>query len=280
MKYIENRTFDEERALYHTKDAVVRNCRFAGPADGESFLKESENITAENCYMDLRYPLWHVSGLTVTDSEMTERCRAAIWYSKNVHLARCRMHGIKALRECDSVELCGNEIVSPEFGWRCKRVRVEGGRIESEYAFFETEDLTAEGIEFHGKYAFQYTKNVEIANSRFCTKDAFWHSENATVKDSVIDGEYLGWYSNGLTLINCHIRGTQPLCYCKDLTLVDCTTEDADLAFEYSDVRAEIKGEILSVKNPLRGRIVADRIGEVVTSGCKYPSSAEVITRR
>ena len=43
------------------------------------------------------------------------------------------------------------------------------------------------------------------------------------------------------------------------MVLIDCAMEDADLAFEYSDVQAEVRGHILSVKNPRSGRIVADR---------------------
>ena len=38
---IANKQFDEERALYHLQDADVVECIFAGPADGESVLKES-----------------------------------------------------------------------------------------------------------------------------------------------------------------------------------------------------------------------------------------------
>ena len=45
--YIENQTFDEERALYGIKNATVRNCLFDGPKDGESAFKECENITVE-----------------------------------------------------------------------------------------------------------------------------------------------------------------------------------------------------------------------------------------
>ena len=37
-------TFDEERALYGSNGIVVVKCRFDGPADGESALKESKNI--------------------------------------------------------------------------------------------------------------------------------------------------------------------------------------------------------------------------------------------
>ena len=32
---IENQQFDEERALYNLREADVKNCIFAGPADGE-----------------------------------------------------------------------------------------------------------------------------------------------------------------------------------------------------------------------------------------------------
>lgn len=56
MKY-ENLNLDEERALYAVRNAEVVNCSFDGPADGESALKEASDITLENCYMNLRYPL-------------------------------------------------------------------------------------------------------------------------------------------------------------------------------------------------------------------------------
>ena len=101
-------------------------------------------------------------------------------------------------------------------------------------------------------------------NCRLYTKDAFWHAKNVTVTNSVVKGEYLGWYSDNLTLINCKISGTQPFCYCRNLTLIDCETEGCDLAFERSSVRAEIRGHIDSVKNPVSGRITADSIGEII----------------
>ena len=46
-KVIANQNFDEERALYHLKDTVVEHCRFSGPADGESVLKEARNQSQE-----------------------------------------------------------------------------------------------------------------------------------------------------------------------------------------------------------------------------------------
>lgn len=130
-----------------------------------------------------------------------------------------------------------------------------------------------------GKYSFQYVENLVIEDSDLDTKDAFWHSKNVTVRDTVVKGEYLGWFSDGLTLINCKIIGTQPLCYCKNLTLINCETEDCDLSFEYSDVNADIKGHILSIKNPRSGRIVVDSVGEVVTEDPVMECSGEVVVR-
>ena len=115
-----------------------------------------------------------------------------------------------------------------------------------------------------GKYSFQYDDNIEISNSEFDTKDAFWHSKNMIIRDSVIKGEYLAWYSENLTFINCKIIGTQPFCYCKNLVLENCTMEQCDLSFERSEVQATIKGKIDSVKNPLKGQIKADEIGEII----------------
>ena len=77
------RQFDAERALYHLQNADVIDCRFAGPADGESVLKEARDIRVENCDFSLRYPLWHVEKFRLHDSRMDELTRAAIWYSRD-----------------------------------------------------------------------------------------------------------------------------------------------------------------------------------------------------
>lgn len=264
MKRIENRQFDEERALYGLRDTEVVRCRFDGPADGESAFKECERIVAEDCFFNLRYPFWHVTDGTIRGAEMTELCRAALWYDRRITLEHCRLHGIKALRECEDVMLADCDVASPEFLWRCRNVTVRRVTMQSEYPFFECRDVEADHLTMKGKYSFQYVENMTITDSELDTKDAFWHAKNVTVTDSVIRGEYLGWYSENLKLIRCHIVGTQPLCYCRGLVLEDCTMENTDLAFERSEVNATVRGRIESVKNPLAARIVADEIGELI----------------
>ncbi|MCM1416623.1 MAG: DUF3737 family protein, partial [bacterium] len=234
MKVIENQTFDMERALYGSDGVVVKNCSFDGPADGESAFKEGQGIEAEHCFFNLRYPFWHDHGLVIKDSEMTELCRASLWYSDHIRIMDTKMHGIKALRECSDVVIENCDIISPEFGWSVKGIRMRHTTAQSEYFCMRSENLQFEDVQLKGKYSFQYIRNATFENCDFDTKDAFWHSENVTVKNSVVKGEYLAWYSDGLTLINCKIIGTQPLCCCKNLKLIDCEMIDTDLAFEKS----------------------------------------------
>lgn len=236
MKVIENQTFDMERALYGSNGVVVRNCSFDGPADGESAFKEGQDIETEHCFFNLRYPFWHDDGLTITDCEMTQACRAALWYSNHVKIVDTKMHGIKALRECSDVTIENCDIISPEFGWSVRGIHMEDSTAVSEYFMMRSENLAFRGVTFKGKYSFQYIKNATFENCVFDTKDAFWHGENVIVKNSVVRGEYLAWYSDGLTLMNCKIIGTQPLCYCKNLKLIDCEMIETDLAFEKSQV--------------------------------------------
>ena len=87
MRIIENRTFPSERALYGENEIVLKNCRFEGEEDGESALKEARSVRLENCYMDLRYPLWHVTGAEMTGCETTANCRAALWYDDGVKIS-------------------------------------------------------------------------------------------------------------------------------------------------------------------------------------------------
>lgn len=264
MTIIEKQTFDGERALYGAKDLVVTQCRFDGPADGESALKEAANIETNKCFFNLRYPFWHVQGLKIKDCELTELCRAALWYSDHITITDSKLHGIKALRECRDAVLKNCDIISPEFGWSVTNIEMYDTTAKSEYFMMRSENIRFENVDFTGKYSFQYIKNAVFENCRFDTKDAFWHGENVLVKDSVVKGEYLAWYANGLTFENCRIIGTQPLCYCKNLKLINCEMVDADLCFEKSDVFAEVTTPVLSIKNPRSGKITVPAVGEVI----------------
>lgn len=275
----ENLTLDQERALYGIHGADVRRCQFAGPADGESALKECRDVRVEDCGFLLRYPFWHAKDVHIARCHMTDTCRAALWYGKNISLKDCRLGGIKAVRECDHTTLEDCQIVSPEFGWFCRGLELFRCSLTAEYPFLHSRDLTISHLEMTGKYSFQYVENAVIRDSNLDTKDAFWHAKNVTVYDSVVKGEYLGWYSENLRLVRCKILGTQPLCYCKGLVLEDCEMVGCDLAFENSEVTATVKGSIDSVKNPAHGSIHAGAIGEVLLDENLWPGADCQITQ-
>ena len=194
MNIIENQNFDEERALYGGKRITAKHCSFDGPADGESAFKECTDISAEDCFFNLRYPFWHNHGLSIRRSEMTELCRAALWYSDNITITDTKLHGIKALRECSGIFIKNCDIISPEFGWSSRDIQINDSKAESEYFLMRAEDISFSNVQFKGKYSFQYVKDAIFSDCIFDTKDAFWHSRNVTVKNSVIKGEYLAWY--------------------------------------------------------------------------------------
>ena len=264
MTVIQDQTFDAERALYAARCVLARRCTFDGPADGESAFKESRDIVAEHCLFCLRYPFWHVAGLVIESSEMTATCRAALWYCERVKISGTKMHGIKALRESRDIEIAGSDIVSPEFGWFNHCVKMEDSTAESEYFMMRSTGLAFRNVKMKGKYAFQYIEDCTFEACEFDTKDAFWHAKNVSVKNSVVNGEYLAWYSENLTFENCIITGTQPLCYCKGLKLINCEMHAADLSFERSEVDATITTPVISVKNPLKGKIAAPAVGEII----------------
>lgn len=264
MMRVENQIFDKEREFYGSSDVTAVNCKFEGPADGESAFKESRNVTVDGCLWNLRYPFWHDIGVTMKNTELTELCRAAFWYSEKIEITESKLHGVKAMRECSDVTIRKSDIVSPEFGWSVNNIRVEDSTAAGEYFMMRSSNLAFKNVEFTGKYSFQYVENAVIENCVLHTKDAFWHAKNVVIKNCVVEGEYLAWYAENITFENCKISGTQPFCYCKNLKLINCEMIDADLSFEKSEVEATLTAPIVSIKNPKSGYIKVPAVGELI----------------
>lgn len=278
-KVIKNLTLDCERALYNLTDALVENVTFDGPSDGESALKESRNCKITNSRFCLRYPLWHATSFSVKDSYFKKDARAPIWYVKDASFFDTLIESVKAVRECDNVSFKKCTIDSEEFGWKSNNIKLLNTSINASYLFLDSSNIALDNVKMSGKYSFQYNENVEITNSILDTKDAFWHATNVYVKDSYIKGAYLAWYSKNVTLENCKIESTQPFCYCENLKLINCELINTDLAFEYSTVDVDVKGDIVSVKNPLSGVIICDSIGEIILKDSIYESHVKIIER-
>ena len=143
---IENRSFDEERALYESDGVALVGCRFEGEADGESALKESRHISALGCFFDLRYPFWHDENVAINQCEMTVKCRAPLWYTRDAKIENCKIYGTKAIRECEGVSVKKCDIVSDELGWDCERLTVKDSCASGEYMMSRTKNIYAENF--------------------------------------------------------------------------------------------------------------------------------------
>lgn len=280
MKEIKNEEFGGERPLYNEHGLRLDNVVIHA---GESALKETSDIEADGCRFEGKYPFWCCDGFVVRNCLFTEGGRAALWYSRNLLMEDTLVEAPKMFREMSGIRLRRVRIPNAaETLWGCRDIDLEDVEVDKgDYLLMHSSDIVVRRMKLQGNYSFQYCRNVEISDSVLLTKDAFWETENVTVRDSVINGEYLGWYSRGLRLINCRIGGTQPLCYAEGLVLENCTFDaDADLAFEYSEVQADIKGNVTSVKNPRTGCITADSYGEIILdSNIKAPGDCRIVTR-
>ena len=280
MKIIKDQEFGGERPLYTLHDAKLKNVTIHL---GESSIKESGNIEAEDCTFEGKYVFWECKGFKTTNCLYRESARSSLWYSENGTLVNCRVEAPKLFRRMKGIRVEDCIFTNAlETLWDCDQVVIKNSRIENaDYLGMHTDNVQIENFHLDGNYAFQYSKNVEVRNSLLNSKDSFWETENVTLIDCEINGEYLGWYSKNLRLIRCHITGEQPLCYCENLYMEDCTMgDDANLAFEYSTIEANIKGHVHSIKNPSAGRIEVDSVGEIIIDeNQKSPANCKIIVK-
>ena len=84
-----------------------------------NFKAYLEEVRLRHAVEDMRN-----TDLTITGSELTPLCRAALWYSEDVTIRDSKLHGIKALRECRNIRITDCTIASEEFGWKCDGISV------------------------------------------------------------------------------------------------------------------------------------------------------------
>ena len=262
MNEIKGQKFAGERSLFMGKDLYIEDTLFE---DGESPLKESENIVLANSTFNWKYPLWYSKNITVNNCTLTGTARAGIWYTRNIVMNDCDIPAPKSFRRSENITLKNIKMPNAlETLWWCKKVVMQNVTAQGDYICMNCEDMDIDNFDLVGNYAFDGAKNITIRNSKLMTKDAFWNSQNITVINSEIRGEYLGWNSKNLTFIDCTLESLQGLCYIENLVLKNCKLINTTLAFEYSTVEADIDGGVDSVLNPSGGTISAGFIGELI----------------
>lgn len=278
MEEIKQQLLTGERALFFGRNLRIIDSTFA---DGESPLKESENIELIGSTFKWKYPVWYSKNIKMTNCTLFETARSGIWYTHNISIENSTISAPKTFRHASNVSL--HNVTMPnasETFWWCKDISIKDVSACGDYFGMQSQNVDVSGLDLVGNYGFDGAKNVTIRSSRLITKDAFWNSENVTVHDSLISGEYLGWNSKNLTFINCTIESLQGLCYIENLVLINCKLLNTTLAFEYSTVQADIVGSVDSVLNPSGGRICADSIDQLIIEKDKVDPEKTVIVCR
>jgi len=277
MEVIKQQLLTGERALFHSKNLQISYSTFA---DGESPLKESQNIKIDNSMFKWKYPLWYCKNILIENSTLFEMARAGIWYTENISILNTIIEAPKTFRHSKKITL--ENVNIPNAGetlWNCDEISLKNVTVKGDYFGMNSTNIKIEGFQLVGNYSFDGVKNIEIHNAKMLSKDAFWNCENVIVYDSFISGEYIGWNSKNLTFINCTIESLQGLCYIDNLIMKNCQLLNTKLAFEYSTIDVEINSIIDSVMNPSGGIIKAEGIRELVMDETKIdPENTKIIT--
>ena len=262
---IKNQDFTGERALFMTNDALIENVLFH---DGESPLKESNNLTINSCTFQWKYPLWYTNNVEVNNSTLLETARSGVWYANHLKMNKCLIEAPKTFRRANDIELNDCEMPNAsETFWECTNIKLKNVKANGDYLLMNSSNVEIDNLVLDGNYLLDGGKNIVIKNSILNSKDSFWNVENATIINCKIIGEYLGWNSKNLTFIDCEISSLQGLCYIKGLKLVNCKLLDTSLSFEYcEDIDADIVDEIASVKNPTSGVIKCKGVKELIVN--------------
>lgn len=252
-----------ERALFMLKDAVINGARFY---DGESPLKESQNLEITNCVFEWKYPIWYAKNVNVRDSKFTLTARSGVWYTDNIMFDHCVIDAPKTFRKASRITLksCSLEHAD-ETLWFCKDIKMDQVTAKGNYLAMGSENVEVNGLKLEGNYFLDGCKNAVVRDSILDSKDAFWNTENVTIINCKIIGEYFGWNSKNMTLINCEISSLQGLCYIDGLKMINCKLLDSSLCFEYcTRIDAEIVDDFVSIKNPTSGILRIKGVQEII----------------
>ena len=279
MTEIRQKIYHGERSLFGSKDLRIIDTMFD---KGESPLKESSNIELSGCLFRWKYPLWYCNGVKSDGCTWFDMARAGVWYTSDIEVNNAVIQAPKNFRRSRGIKLTDVTFTdAKETLWSCSGVKLKNvSAANADYFLMNCSDLDIDGLTLDGNYSFDGVKNAVIRNSRLLTKDAFWNSENITVYDSFISGEYLGWNSKNLTLVNCTIESLQGMCYIDNLVMKNCKLVNTTLAFEYSNVDADITSRVESVFNPGSGTIRAEQIGELIIEKDKInPTRTQILCK-
>lgn len=279
MKLIKQEVVKGERALFSGQQLCIEDTIFE---DGESPLKESQDVEIDRSIFQWKYPLWYSKNANVKNSFLLDTGRAGIWYTDNIQLENTTIQAPKTFRRSTNISLKHVDMTNAsETLWMCDKIVLQDVSANGDYFAMNSTNIIGNKLRLVGNYSFDGGKNIEITDANILSRDAFWNCENVIVRDAFIAGEYIGWNSRNLTFVNCTIQSLQGFCYIDGLTLENCRLLETNLAFEYCrNIKIDVTTGIDSIKNPISGTIKARSIGEIIFDDPGIdPDQTEIITK-
>ena len=168
-----------ERALFMSKDLAVFDSVFA---DGESPLKESENIELYDSLFRWKYPLWYCNHVRAERCTWFDMARAGVWYTNDISVTDTIIEAPKNFRRCDGVKLKHvNFVNAEETLWNCKNIEMTDVQARGDYFAMNCENIEIQNFELVGNYSFDGVKHMTMKNAKLLSKDAFWNTDQVTV---------------------------------------------------------------------------------------------------
>lgn len=261
IKVINSKLYPLSRSgLWYSNDIYFENNHIEAP----KLFRRCNNIVIKNCdILDGLETFWNSKNIELDNVKAIGN--EFIFFCHNLKINNSNLNTNHGLHACSVIDI-NNSTIS---GNHCLNVacsvNINNSTLNGDYFALNSHNIKLNNVTINGNYAFDGGKDIEINNCILNSKDSFWNTENVVVKDSKIVGEYLGWNSKNLTLINCEISSNQGLCYIDNVTLVNCKLKDTDLCFEFcKNIDAKIEGDIVSIKNPISGKIKANHIGKLI----------------
>ena len=178
-KEISQQILTGERALFQGNGLTITDCVFM---EGESPLKESQDIVLNGSLFRWKYPLWYSKNIVAKDCVWFDMARAGVWYTDNILVEDSVIEAPKNFRRCHKVKLKNVSFPNAaETLWNCENIKMEHVTAKGEYFAMNSQEIEIDGFTLTGDYSFDGAKNVVIKNARMLSKDSFWNTENVKI---------------------------------------------------------------------------------------------------
>ena len=228
-----------------------------------SFSGERPLFASHDLHLDNVTILEGESAIKKCSNIIATNCRFEgnypFWHVHGFTIDKCyfAVGGRSALWYSDSLKMTDTVIDVPKMFREMFDIDIENVVMnDADEVFWRCHDVRIRNLKLHGgTYPFMFSEGIYVDGLESDSKYVFQYVRNAEIHNAVITTS--------------------------DLVLENCTFDPScDRAFEYSALRADIRGSITNIKNPTSGHIVADSIGSVtIDANIELPADCVIEQR-